>query len=220
VVSALLAVGCTVLCSFRGSKYDWFTSLYEESAGAQARLICLPYNCGSQKDLDSVLEYVYDTLKLDVDFCFPFAALSENGRGCGDVDSKSELAHRIMLTNVIKLVGQIKSCKADRHIVGKVCTMVVPLSPNRGDFGFDGLYSESKLGLASLFQKWSSEGLEDYISIVGANIGWTRGTGLMSANNQVSPGVEAAGMRTFTVKEMAFNLMVLLHPDVVAVAQL
>jgi fatty acid synthase subunit beta len=220
VVSALLAGGCTVLCSFRGSKYDWFTSLYEQSAGAQARLICLPYNCGSQKDLDSVLEYVYDTLKLDVDYCFPFAALSENGRGCGDVDSKSELAHRIMLTNVIKLVGKVKACKADRNIVGKVCTMVVPLSPNRGDFGFDGLYSESKLGLASLNQKWSSEGLEDYISIVGANIGWTRGTGLMSANNQVSPGVEAAGMRTFTVNEMAFNLMGLLHPDVVALAQL
>jgi len=220
VVSALLEGGCTVLCSFRGSKYDWFTSLYEKNAGAQARLICLPYNCGSAQDLDSVLAYIYDTLKLDVDYCFPFAALSENGRGCGDVDSKSELAHRIMLTNVIKLVGKVKACKADRGIVGKVCTMVVPLSPNRGDFGFDGLYSESKLGLASLFQKWSSESLEDYISIVGANIGWTRGTGLMSANNQVSAGVEAAGMRTFTVKEMAFNLMGLLHPDVVAVAQL
>jgi len=220
VVSALLSGGCTVLVSFRGSKYDWFSSLYDQSAGAQAKLICVPFNCASAKDTDAVLDYIYDTLKLDVDFCFPFAALSENGRGLSDLDGHSELAHRIMLTNVLRLVGKLKSCKVEHGILGKVCSVVVPLSPNRGQFGHDGLYAESKLGLASLFQKWSSEALEDYITIVGADIGWTRGTGLMSANNQVSAGVEAAGMRTFTVREMAFNLLGLLHPEVIAVAQL
>ena len=61
--------------------------------------------------MDSVLDYIYSTLGLDVDFCLPFAALSENGRGLSDLDSKSELAHRIMLTNVLRLVGKIKKWK-------------------------------------------------------------------------------------------------------------
>merc|ERR1719217_976603 len=114
VVKGLLAGGCTVVCAFRGNKYDWFRQIYEESAGAQARLICVPFNCGSNKDMDSVLEYVYGPLGLDIDFCLPFAALSENGRGVADLDSKSELAHRIMLTNVLRLVGKIRACKEQR----------------------------------------------------------------------------------------------------------
>jgi len=220
LVKALLMGGCTVICAFRGAKYDWFRQIYEESAGANSRLICVPFNCGSSKDITSVLDYVYVTLGLDIDFCLPFAALSENGRGLADLDSKSELSHRIMLTNVLRLIGKIKNCKEQRGILGKVCVVVVPLSPNRGNFGFDGLYAESKLGLGSLFMKWSSEKIQDYIAVVGAEIGWTRGTGLMSANNQVTRGVEDLGMRTFTVTEMCFNLMGLLHPEMVAISQL
>jgi fatty acid synthase subunit alpha len=68
VFKGLLAGGCTVVCSFRGNKYDWFRQMYQESAGAQARLICVPFNCGSNKDMDSVLEYVYGPLGLDIDF--------------------------------------------------------------------------------------------------------------------------------------------------------
>jgi len=86
------------------------------------------------------------------------------------------------------------------------------MSPNHGVFGSDGLYAESKLGLESLFHKWHSESLGDYISVVGAVIGWTRGTSLMSANNQVADHMESLGCRCFSSGEMAFNLMGLLHP--------
>mmetsp|Transcript_42559 Transcript_42559/g.102543 ORF Transcript_42559/g.102543 Transcript_42559/m.102543 type:complete len:3788 (-) Transcript_42559:229-11592(-) len=222
VARALLAGGCTVICLTRFSSggYEWHRQLYDTSAGAGGRLICLPFNQGSKSDVDDVLEHIYGTLGLDVDFCFPFAALSENGRGLDGIDSKSELAHRIMLTNVLRMVGKIKACKEQRRIVGKTCVVVVPLSPNQGVFGFDGLYAESKLGLESLFMKWSSEGLQDHIAVVGAVIGWTRGTALMSANNQVSMGIEALGCRTFTAAEMSFNLMGLLHPALVSEAQL
>ena len=44
-----------------------------------------------------------------------------------DLDGKSELAHRIMLTNVLRLVGKIQNCKQQRRILGKVCVVVVPL---------------------------------------------------------------------------------------------
>jgi hypothetical protein len=44
-------------------------------------------------------------------------------------------------------------------------------------------YAESKLGLEALCHKWHSESWGDYVSITGAVIGWTRGTGLMAENN-------------------------------------
>ncbi|CAK4681935.1 unnamed protein product [Aphanomyces euteiches] len=81
-----------------------------------------------------------------------------------------------------------------------------------------GLYAEAKLGLEVLMNKWHSEGWEHYLSIGGAVIGWTRGTGLMAGNNNVSVGIEKLGVRTFRHVEMAFNLTSILHPRIVAAA--
>ena len=60
------------------------------------------------------------------------------------------------------------------------------------------------------------------MSIVGAVIGWTRGTGLMAPNNIVAEGLENSGagghVRTFSSHDMAFNLIGLLHTSVVRMA--
>jgi 3-oxoacyl-ACP reductase-like protein len=56
------------------------------------------------------------------------------------------------------------------------------------------------------------------VLIAGAVIGWTRGTGLMTAMNVVAPGVEQLGCRTFSQAEMALNLVALLHPRMVRLA--
>jgi hypothetical protein len=61
------------------------------------------------------------------------------------------------------------------------------------------------LGVESLMGKWHSEGWDDQLSIVGAIIGWTRDTDLMSGNNVVAAGVE----------KMGFNLSALMHPSIV-----
>lgn len=50
--------------------------------------------------------------------------------------------------------------------------------------------------------------------------GWTRGTGLMSATGSVAEGIEAQGCRTFSSKEMAFNILGLMHPLIFDVAQI
>ena len=42
----------------------------------------------------------------------------------------------------------------------------MPLSPNHGLFGMDGLYSESKIALETLFAKWRSEGWGVILSIM------------------------------------------------------
>ena len=50
-------------------------------------------------------------METDIDIIAPFAALSEKGKEISSIDSRSELAHRIMLTNLIRLLGEVKSQK-------------------------------------------------------------------------------------------------------------
>lgn len=135
------------------------------------------------------------------------------------IDSKSELAHRIMLTNLLRLMGAVKTQKAARGYDTRPAQCMLPLSPNHGTFGNDGLYSESKLALETLFNRWHSESWAAYLTITGVVIGWTRGTGLMSGNNSVAEGVEKLGVRTFSQQEMAFNILGLMTPAVVALCQ-
>ena len=80
-------------------------------------MVVVPFNQGSKQDVDALIEYIYDPKKglgWDLDFIIPFAAIPENGREIDSIDSKSELAHRIMLTNLIRMLGSVKSQKFER----------------------------------------------------------------------------------------------------------
>uniref|UniRef100_K3WEQ6 Fatty acid synthase subunit alpha n=1 Tax=Globisporangium ultimum (strain ATCC 200006 / CBS 805.95 / DAOM BR144) TaxID=431595 RepID=K3WEQ6_GLOUD len=218
VVKALLEGGATVFVttsSFSSKTTATFRSIYEQHGSRGSRLVIVPFNQASKNDVEKLVAHIYNVHKLDLDFVVPFAALSEVGRTIADIDARSELAHRIMLTNTMRLLGEIVSAKKSRGISTRPALAVLPLSPNHGNFGGDGLYAESKLGVESLMNKWYSEGWDDQLSIVGAVIGWTRGTGLMSGNNIVAQGVEKLGVRTFSTTEMGFNLSALLHPNIV-----
>jgi hypothetical protein len=52
--------------------------------------------------------------------------------------------------------------------------VILPLSPNHGLFGNDGLHwhSESKTSLKTLFQCWASESWGEYLCLAGAVIGY------------------------------------------------
>lgn len=227
VMRRLLEGGATVIAttsSFGSRSNALFREVYERHGGRDSRLIVLPFNQASQQDVNQLIDFVYKEkehggLELDLDLLIPFAAISENGRDIGNIDSRSELSHRLMLTNLVRLLGALKNAKSQRGIDTRPCHVILPLSPNHGLFGNDGLYAESKMALEAVLQKWFSEGWGDYLSVCGAVIGWTRGTGLMSANNVVAPGVEARGCRTFSTSEMAFALSGLMHPAVIEMAQ-
>jgi fatty acid synthase subunit alpha len=108
-----------------------------------------------------------------------------------------------MLTNVVRLLGSVKAAKANRRIATHPTHVVLPLSPNHGVFGQDGLYAESKLALEALMNKWSSENWNEYLTLCGTIIGWTRGTGLMNNNDLLATGIEAdLGIRTYSAAEM------------------
>ncbi|KAJ2140420.1 fatty acid synthase alpha subunit Lsd1, partial [Coemansia sp. RSA 678] len=221
IVRSLLMGGAKVLAttsSYSRKTTLFFEDMYRKHGSRGSELIVVPFNQGSVQDIDSLVAFVFGQLGWDLDYVFPFAAVSDIGSTVDNLGSHSELAHRVMLTNVLRLLGSIKLAKAKYDSAGRPALVVLPLSPNHGDFGGDGLYGESKIALETVFNRWKSEMWRGYISIVGAVIGWTRGTGLMSANNLVAEAIENAGVRTFSPREMSFNIIGLLNPRVTRVA--
>ena len=225
VMQGLISGGAKVVVTT--SRYsrevtEYYQSMYARFGSTASQLVVVPFNQGSKQDVEALIEYIYDTKKglgWDLDFIVPFAAIPENGREIDSIDSRSELAHRIMLTNLIRMLGCIKTQKQQRGFETRPAQVMLPLSPNHGTFGNDGLYSESKLALETLFNRWFAENWGNYLTICGAVIGWTRGTGLMSANNIVAEGLESYGVRTFSQQEMAFNILGLMSPVIVNLCQ-
>ncbi|KAH0541501.1 hypothetical protein FGG08_004042 [Glutinoglossum americanum] len=225
VLQGLISGGAKVVVTtsrFSREVTEYYQAMYARYGSSGSQLVVVPFNQGSKQDVEALIEYIYDSKKglgWDLDYVIPFAAIPENGREIDSIDSKSELAHRIMLTNLLRLLGCIKTQKAERGYETRPAQVVLPLSPNHGTFGNDGLYSESKLALETLFNRWHSESWSNFLTICGAVIGWTRGTGLMGGNNIVAEGVEKYGVRTFSQQEMAFNLLGLMAPKIVSLCQ-
>lgn len=224
VLEGLLMGGANVVVTtsrFSKERTDFFQDIYTRFGAAGSTLVVVPFNQASSQDCRALIEYIYAELGWDLDFIIPFAAIPEGGIELDGIESKSELAHRLMLTNLLRLLGFVKVQKQQRNIETRPAQVLLPLSPNHGTFGGDGLYSESKLALETLFNRWHAESWSSYITVCGAVIGWTRGTGLMSQNNVVAEGLEKQlGVRTFTQQEMAFNLLGLMTATVQRLCQL
>ncbi|KAH8585661.1 putative 3-oxoacyl-synthase [Bisporella sp. PMI_857] len=226
ILEGLLYGGAKVVVttsSFSLETTRFYQNIYATCGAPESQLVVVPFNGGSQQDIDNLLSYIFDSAKnglgWDLDAVIPFAAISVKGREIDTVDSKSQLAHRIMMTNTVQLIGAIKRFKEKFGCDTRPAQVILPLSPNHGSFGGDGLYAESKLALESLFSKWKSESWSNYLSICGASIGWTRGTGLMNGNDIVAEEIEKRGVRTFSQQEMAVNILALLAYPIVDICQ-
>jgi fatty acid synthase subunit alpha len=226
ILRGLLSGGAKVVVttsSFCFETTKFYQNIYVTYGAPGSQLVVVPFNQGSQQDIESLLSYIYDNgkdgLGWDLDAVIPFAAISEKGREIDTVDSNSQLALRIMMTNTVQLIGAIKRFKEKYGCDTRPTQVILPLSPNHGNFGGDGFYAESKLALESLFSKWKSESWSNYLSICGASIGWTRGTGLMNGNDVVAEDIETLGVRTFSQQEMAVNILALMAYPMVEICQ-
>ncbi|KAJ6090087.1 hypothetical protein N7467_005303 [Penicillium canescens] len=222
IVQGLLTGGARVIVTTTRSNSDFYRSMYREHCGRGSELIVFPFNQASKQDTNALISHLYTEIlsrENDIDCVIPFAAIPENGREIDGLDGVSEVAQRAMLVNLLRLLGCIKQQKASRGYVANPTHVILPLSPNHGTFGGDGLYSESKIGLETLFNRSQSESWSDYLTICGAVIGWTRGTGLMSANNIVADAIEAHDVVTFSQSEMALNILALMAPEIIQLCE-
>ncbi|KAJ9477291.1 Fatty acid synthase subunit beta [Pseudozyma hubeiensis] len=206
--------------TFSPGKIRIYQETYRRDGARGAQLTVLLFNQGSFRDVQALVDHVYNTMGIDIDVLVPFAAISENGRNIDGIDDKSELAHRIMLTNVIRLMGCIKNAKDQRGFVHRPTQVLLPLSFNHGVLGGDGLYGPSKIGLETLLNTFESEDWSNFFCMAGARIGMCRGTDLMGSSDIVAESLETkSGCRTFSTGEMALNLLGLVEPEFVSINQ-
>lgn len=175
MLKGLLQGGAKVVCttsSYHRKTLEFFRELYEKEGAKGSCLVVVPWNQASMQDVNRLCAWIHEDLGWELDAVVPFAAIPENGRSLMDLeDGKSELAHRLMLTNLMRLLGAIAKSKEQRGIFTRPAQVILPLSPNHGAFGWDGLYGESKAALETLLNRWHSESWQDQLSIVGAIIG-------------------------------------------------
>lgn len=197
---------------------EYYQALYEDNGAKGSEMHLVPFNQGSVRDCEALINYIYETFctgttARDLHAIIPLAAGSEAGAEIDQIGASNELTHRIMLTNTIRILGRVIEQKRRRNIYCHPTQVLLPLSPNHGTFGGDGLYSESKLGLESLLQRAQSESWSDMLSVCGVKIGWTRSTGLMAANDVLAEALETShDVLTFSPREMAWNMATLLAP--------
>jgi fatty acid synthase subunit alpha len=100
IVKGLLAGGARVVIttsSYSRKTVEYYQSIYHEVGSRGSSLTVVPFNQGSKQDVEALVEYIYTTLGMDLDYILPFAGIPENGREIDGLDDRSELAHRMML---------------------------------------------------------------------------------------------------------------------------
>ena len=124
-----------------------------------------------------------------------------------EAGSRSEMEMKVLLWAVQRLIGGLSHIGSERDIASRL-HVVLPGSPNRGMFGGDGAYGESKSALDAVVTRWKAESSwAQRVSLAHALIGWTRGTGLMGANDAIVNAVEEAGVTTYSTEQMAAMLL-------------
>lgn len=224
VVKVLLTGGARVVVttsSLSPERVKFYRRLYQRFGARGSELAIVPFNQGSRQDVQRLVAWLgsaetttvggkQKTVKEPwlVDLLVPFGAIGEEGT-LAELSDRSLATLRVLLFGVEALIGELASFAAKQHLRDARMHVLLPLSPNHGQFGNDGLYGETKAGLEALLHRWKSESSAwgRYVSLVGARIGWVRGTGLMSVNDAIAPGLEdRAGVRTFSSAEMGLLL--------------
>ncbi|MGN2641009.1 type I polyketide synthase [Nocardia takedensis] len=222
VTGRLLRGGATVVVttsSLNDERLGFYRSLYRDNARQGAALWVAPANMASYQDIDALIEWV-GTEQVDnaggakvktkdamtPTLLLPFAAPRVAG-DLSDAGARAELEMRVLLWSVERLIGGLSALGADHDVDAKL-HVVLPGSPNRGLFGGDGAYGESKAALDAVVAKWRAEkSWAARVTLVHALIGWVRGTGLMGHNDPMVDAVEAAGVQTWSTAEMADELL-------------
>ncbi len=228
VVGQLLDGGATVIATtsrLDDDRLAFYKELYRDNARFGATLWVVPANMASYSDIDKLVEWV-GTEQIESlgpqsihlkdaqtpTLLFPFAAPRVAG-DLSEAGSRSEMEMKVLLWAVQRLIGGLSTIGAERDIASRL-HVVLPGSPNRGMFGGDGAYGESKSALDALVNRWHAESSwAERVTLAHALIGWTKGTGLMGHNDAIVGAVEEAGVITYTTAEMAAMLLDLCTVD-------
>lgn len=222
VAARLLSQGATVIATSSkvdSRRLDFAKSLYRNNAGAGSALWLVPANLSSYRDVDSLIDWVGSEQVKTVgasselvkpamvpDLFFPFAAPSVLG-SLADAGEKFEAQARLLLWSVERSISGLAAL-ADNSAETKRVHVILPGSPNRGIFGGDGAYGETKAAFDAIVNRWAVEPIwARSVSLAHPKIGWVAGTGLMGGNDGLVSAAQASGIRTYTTAEIADELV-------------
>lgn len=228
VVGQLLAGGASVIATtsrLDDDRLAFYRTLYRDNARFGAQLWVVPANMASYNDIDALVDWVGNEQVENLGpkaihlkdaqtptLLFPFAAPRVAG-DLSEAGARAEMEMKVLLWAVQRLIGGLSHIGSERDIASRL-HVVLPGSPNRGMFGGDGAYGESKAALDALVTRWKAEtSWSGRVSLAHALIGWTKGTGLMGHNDAIVGAVEEAGVITYTTDEMASMLLNLCSID-------
>lgn len=221
VAAKLLAGGATVVAT--ASRVDakrlaFAKQLYREHAAPGAALWLVPANMSSYRDVDAVIEWVTseqtkvvgaDTIitksALIPTLFLPFAAPRVMG-SMADSGEAFEAQARLLLWSVERSISKLAAAVGSQ--AASPVHVVLPGSPNRGIFGGDGAYGETKAAFDAIINRWAVEPIwSTHVTIAHPRIGWVRGTGLMGGNDPLVAAAERAGISTYSTDEIAAELL-------------
>ncbi|WP_228829443.1 type I polyketide synthase [Nocardia beijingensis] len=222
VTGRLLSGGATVVVTtstLNDERLAFYRKLYRDNARHGAALWVVPANMASYQDIDALIDWIGSEqvdsaggAKIKIKdamtptLLLPFAAPRVAG-DLADAGARAEMEMRVLLWSVERLIGGLSKLGAEHDVDAKL-HVVLPGSPNRGMFGGDGAYGESKAALDAVVAKWRAEkSWSARVTLVHALIGWVRGTGLMGHNDPMVEAVEKAGVQTWSTAEMADELL-------------
>lgn len=222
VVAGLLAGGATVIATasnIDARRLQFAKELYRDNAAPGAQLWMVPANLSSYRDVDALIDWVGSEQTKVVGpvttvlkpaqvptLFFPFAAprvlgsLTESGE-------QFEAQSRLLLWSVERSIAGLARLAGNSSGAPHV-HVVLPGSPNRGVFGGDGAYGETKAAFDAITNRWKVEKTwGDHVTLAHPRIGWVRGTGLMGGNDPLVEAAEQAGIRTYSTQEIADELL-------------
>jgi fatty acid synthase subunit alpha, fungi type len=130
---------------------EYYQSIFQSFGSRGSALTVVPFNQASKQDVEALVDYIYATSYLSL------------------VSLKTAEKLMVLMVNILRILGAVKNKKASRCFVTRPTQVILPLSPNHGLFGNDGLYAESKIS-ETLFQRWASESWGEYLCLAGAVI--------------------------------------------------
>ncbi len=234
-VAHLLRGGATVVVvttTDTSERIAAYRDLERRYAAPGAQLHVVRANLASFADIDALLGWLTTPTLEEVGpttrevkpalwptIVLPFAAAPAGGE-LPDTGRDAQRTLRLLLLGVQRLVGGLAERVADAD--GTPFTVVLPMSPNHGTFGGDGAYGEAKSALSTMINRWHSEAARwgHCTRLVGAEIGWVRGTGLMAGNDRIAETIEAElGVLTYSSAQMGALIAALATPSFTARAE-
>ncbi|MCJ7858881.1 type I polyketide synthase [Corynebacterium kalidii] len=234
VVGDLLAEGATVVITasrISSARLEFIKKLYREHASAEAKIWLVPANLSSYRDIDALVDWIGNEQTETVgsekklvkpalvpDLFLPFAAPTVSGT-VEDAGGNAETQARLLLWSVERSFTALSRIGHEANLAHRL-HVVLPGSPNRGTFGGDGAYGETKAAFDAICNKWSNEPWGGRVTIAHPRIGWVAGTGLMGGNDPLVDAAVDAGVRVWTPSDIAGELVRLCSSEIRAAASI